>query len=102
MTRSLRQKKLQLEKKVLEEKLDGSEGKDEYSVWKENLNAISDEIANGIIIRSRCNWYELGDKSSKFFLNSEKYWTTHNIIKNVIHDAQETTDHKKITIFFVL
>ena len=32
MTRSLRQKKLQLEKKVLEEKLDGSEGKDKYSV----------------------------------------------------------------------
>ena len=32
MTSSLRQKKLQLEKKVLEEKLDGSEGKDEYSV----------------------------------------------------------------------
>ena len=36
--------------------------KDEYNVCKENLNVIYDEIANWIKIRSRCNWYELGEK----------------------------------------
>ena len=68
----------------------------EYNVCKENLNIIYDEIANGIKIRSRCNWYELGKKSNKFILDLEKYQANHNTIKKVIHDAQEITDHKKI------
>ena len=74
-TKSVREKKLNLEKKLklLKRKLNCNEAKDEYSVCKENLNVIYDEIANGIKIRSRCNWYEFGEKSNKFFLNLEKY-----------------------------
>ena len=50
--------------KLLEGKLNCNEAKDEYNVCKENLNVIYNEIANGIKIRSRCNWYELGEKSN--------------------------------------
>ena len=68
MAKSMRKKKLNLEQKpkLLEGKLNCKQTKDEY-VSKENLNVIYNEIANGIEIRSRCNWYELGEKS-KFFI----------------------------------
>ena len=64
----MRKNKLNLEQKpkLLEGKLNCNEAKDEY-VCKENLNVIYNDIANGIKIRSRCNWYELG-KKSKFFI----------------------------------
>ena len=70
-TKSMREKKLNLEKKLklLEGKLNCNEAKDKYNVCKENLNVIYDEIAHGIKIRSRCNWYELGEKSNKFVWN---------------------------------
>ena len=92
------QKKLNLEKKLrlLEGKLNCNEAKDEYNICKENLNVIYDERANGIKIRSRCNWYELGEKSNKFFLNLEKYLASHNTIRKAIHDAHEITDHQKL------
>ena len=66
-TKSMREK-LNLVKKqnLLEGKLNCNEAKDEYNVCKENLNVVYDEIANGIKIRSRCNWYKLGEKSNKF------------------------------------
>ena len=31
-----------------------------------------DHIAEGIRIRSKCEWYEHGEKSTKFFLNLQK------------------------------
>ena len=76
------EKKLEKKLKLLESQLNYNEAKDEYNVCKENLNVIYDEIANGIKIRSRCNWYELGEKSNKFFLNLEKYRATHNTISS--------------------
>ena len=30
-------------------------------------------MKNRIRIRSRCKWFELGEKSTKFFLNLEKH-----------------------------
>ena len=53
----MREKKLLVEKRltVLEGRLDCNKAKDEYIVWKENLNVIYDKIANGMNIRSRCN-----------------------------------------------
>ena len=97
-TESMREKKLHLEKKLklVEGKLNCNEAKDGYNICKENLGVIYDEIANGIKIRSRCGWYELGEKSNKFFLNLQKYRASHNSIRKVIHDAQEITDHKKV------
>ena len=63
----MREKKLNLEKKLklLEGKLNSNEVEDEYTVSDENLNVIYNEIAGGITIRSRYNWYELGETSNK-------------------------------------
>ena len=99
----IRENKLNTEKQLqpLERKLNCNEAKDEYNVCKENVNVIYDEIANAIKILSRCNWYEFGEKSNKFFLNLEKYRASDNTTMKVIRVTQEITDHQKKTgIFF--
>ena len=59
-------------KKDLEQNLNNEETKLQYNSFKDELNDIYEEISNGIKIRSRCNSYELGEKSNKYFLNLEK------------------------------
>ena len=72
------QKKKSREKLDLESKLDSlkslniSEESSQYKKVHEDLEKVYDEIATGIRIRSKCNWYELGEKSNKYFLNLEK------------------------------
>ena len=44
----------------------------EYNDCKTQLEQIYKIKANGIKIRSKCEWYEHGENSSKFFLNLEK------------------------------
>ena len=39
---------------------------------QEDLNNFIDDKAKGAMIRSRCRWYEEGEKSSKYFLTLEK------------------------------
>ena len=70
----MEEKKLRFRKKTksIRRKLDCNKAEDEYNVCKENINVIHDEIANRNKIRSRCNWYELDEKSNKFFVNSLK------------------------------
>ena len=69
---------------TLEKKLKESEANvtftfdNHYLECKNNFEQIYQEKANGIKIgrgkikRSKCDWYEFGEKSSKFFLNLEK------------------------------
>ena len=55
-----------------------------------------DNIAEGILIRSRCQWYVEEQKSFKFFLNLEKCNGTQSQIRKIIVNDQEITDHNKI------
>ena len=52
----------------------------EYLKTNEKLDKIYQEKTNGITIRSKCNWYEHREKSSKFFLNLEKPCAVQNQI----------------------
>ena len=67
-----------MHKETLEEKLESlknanvSQNNVEYKITLDELEQSYNEIATGIRIRSKCNWYELGEKSNKFFLNLEK------------------------------
>ena len=56
-------KKLRLERVLLEKK------QKNYNDCKTPLEQIYKIKANGITIRSKCEWYEDGEISSKFFLN---------------------------------
>ena len=56
------------------------------------LDEIYDHIAEGIRIRSKCDWYEHGEKSTKFFLNLEKQRGSQNAIKILFIDDKEITE----------
>ena len=58
--------------KDLECDLSNTKTRDQYLDCKDKLQNIYAKKANGIRIRSKCSWYESGEKSSKFFLNLEK------------------------------
>ena len=49
-------------------------------------------IAEGIRIRSRSQWYEEGEKSSKYFLNIEQFNGMQSQIRKIIVSDQEITD----------
>ena len=62
---------LEKELKKLEKSLTNLQA-NEYSLGrKQKLQNIYTKKVNGIRIRSKCNWYENGEKSTKFFLNLE-------------------------------
>ena len=57
----------------LENQLKILKKKSGWGCWfKNELDGIYDHIAEGIDIRSKCDWYEHSKKSAKFFLNVEK------------------------------
>ena len=53
-------------------------------------------------LRSKCNWYEHGKKSSKFFLNLEKSRAVQNYIWNILIDNIEINNKKYINKEFYL
>ena len=69
-----KQDKIDLEQKLknLENNLTSEENRKLYNHYKNKLEAIYDHIAGGIGIRSKCEWHERSEKSTKFFLNLEK------------------------------
>ena len=82
--------------KLLERNFSTEENQSLYDKCKQDLEEIYDNIAEGMDIRSRSQWYEEGKKSSKFFLNLEKFNGTQSQIRNIIVDDQETTDPNKM------
>ena len=74
---SARVGEVSLEKKVkileLEITADSSEKLlEEYYTYKDELESIYNYITEGIILRSKVDWYEHGERSSKYFLTLTK------------------------------
>ena len=63
---------LESELKKLENNLKNCENLRKYKSLKNDLELIYNHIAEGVRLRSKCDWYEQGEKSTKFFLNLEK------------------------------
>ena len=72
--------------KILGRKLDDNDNQSKYSAIKNELGTIYDHITEGIRIKSKCDWYEHSEKSTKFFLNLEKQWGAQDITKKLIDD----------------
>ena len=62
----------------------------EYIDCRNKLDKIYEQKINGIRIRSKCDWYEYSEKSSKFFLNLEKARSTQSTIRNITKDKKKT------------
>ena len=75
---------LETELKKLEKNLNNFQTNDYYLECKQKLQNIYIKKVNGIRIRSKCNWYQNGEKSNKFFLNFEKYRATQGCLCTII------------------
>ena len=60
---------------------------EEYHKCKSELDTLYDYITAGLIIRSKSNWYEQEEKSSKYFLNLEKRNQVKSHIRKLISDS---------------
>ena len=82
------------EKKVSEWRVKDSESdfqslddNHEYLSCKNKLEAIYDDIANGVNVRIFCDWFEYGKKLdfSRFFLNHERHRATKSQICSILY-----------------
>ena len=62
-----------------------------YFECKQKLQNMYTKKVNGIRIMSKCNWYENGEKSTKFPLNLEKYRTTQGCLRTIIVKKKKGT-----------
>ena len=69
---------------------------EEYNDCKTQLEQIFKIRANGIKIRSKCEWCEHGEKSSQFFLNLEKSRAIQGQVRTVVYNDKETNDETEI------
>ena len=88
---------LESELKALQEDLNCENNLEKYNICKAKLEEIYDNIAEGIKVRTKTQWYEEGEKSSKFFLNLEKTKASRGVIKKLcIDEHTECKDQIKI------
>ena len=66
--------------------------KKEYEESKAKLEQLYDYFTQGAIIRSKCSWYEKGEKSTKYFLNLEKHGKSMTQVRKLRKDENEITD----------
>ena len=67
---------------------------DNYLDYKNKLEQICNEKANGVKIRSKCEWYEFEEKSTKFFSQPRK--ATCFVKSTLLCGEKEVTDKHKI------
>ena len=72
--------------KELEDNLNMEDNIQSDNIYKIEFDSMYDHIAEGIRIQSRFDWYEHGEKSTKFFLNLEKKRGNENQICKLTFD----------------
>ena len=89
-----RARRLKLENtlKFLENNLTDNLKKQQYKLLKRELDERYDKIAEGVRVQSRCQEYEEGEKSNKFFLNLEKVRGPQGKVRELIVSNHEITD----------
>ena len=65
----------------------------EYEECKNRLESLYQNATNGLIIRSKVDWYEKGEKSNKYFYNLEKRNKTKTHVKSLSDENKNTVTH---------
>ena len=61
-----------------------------------DLELIYEKIAESVKIRSKCQWYEEGGKSTKFFLNLQrKPRSVKPLVRKLEANGKKIYDHQK-------
>lgn len=82
--------------KYMEENTKDFQTNSQYLECQSKLNHFYENKVNGIKVRSKCSWYESGEKSSKFFLNLEKHHAIQSQLRKVIVNEKEITSPEDI------
>ena len=82
--------------KDLEDNLSNHDKLQKYNKIKSELEEIYEKFVEGAKVRSKCTWYEEGEKFTKFFLNLEKKRALQGQIRKLIIGNQEVIDQNKI------
>ena len=69
---------------------------EDYDNSKNWLNNWYEEYTKGVILRSKSDWYEQGEKSTKYFLNLEKKNYTKNTVRKILIGNTEVDDDEAI------
>ena len=88
---------LESELKELQGNLNTEDNIQIYKRYQKELDSIYDHITECIKIRSKCEWYERGEKSTKFFLNLDEKRGNQNQIRKLIFDKKEIDGDAKIS-----
>ena len=90
--------------KLLESNLNRDINSAEYINCKNQREKIYDDIAKGIKVRSKCQWYKQGEKSTNFILNLVKTKTTEGTVEKLEIDNKEVDNsvevNRKLEKFF--
>ena len=65
---------------------------EDYELSKTWLENWYEEYTKGIILRSKSDWYEQGEKSTKYFLNLEKHNSVKNTVRKIFVNGSECSD----------
>ena len=87
---------LEKELKKLEKNLDNLQTNECYLGCKQKLQNRYTKKVNGRRIKSKRNWYENREKSTKFFLNLEKYRAIQGCLRTIIVNKKELNDSQQI------
>ena len=69
---------------------------EDLNLLENRLNEIRKHKIEGVMIRSRCRYEDLGEKPSNYFLNFEKRNFTDKVITKIIEDnGQESLSTEK-------
>ena len=70
---------------------------EQYNKAKNELEALYDYITEEIILHSKTDWYEQGEKSSKYFFNLEKRNKSKSHLRKILTSCgQKTSDQTEI------
>ena len=69
-----------------------------YDIWRVRNTKSLQHITEGIRIKSKCEWYEHGGQSTKFFLNLEKQQGAQNTIKKLFVNDKKITGETNIQV----
>jgi hypothetical protein len=85
--KEIMQKLTNLEKDMTETPSD--EQLEQCNTYKSEIEAYNNEKSAGIILRSKADWAELGEKNTKYFLNLEKRNYNNKCITKLIKENNE-------------
>ena len=69
-----------------------------YHELKEKLEELSNKITEGLILRSKVQWFEHGEKSSKYFLNLEKKRKSKTYVRKLLDDEDREIIEEKLIL----